>query len=369
MRYAQIVARAALASIILIFPALAAAQQPSEGSRRALERDLRWSAQDRQMPALPSLDSIASGALTVPAGQTRVGPVVTSNGDLEVRGTVRGDVVAFDGNVVVPKGGHVTGDAVAVRGRVRLEGGTIDGETRILSAVVPPPETVVQAATSPWEATVRALQIAGTVLALGLALGFGVLLFAGETLDAVARTLETRFARSLLVGFLGELAIAPVFVLGLVALAISIVGILLIPFAAVVFPLVVCGTIVLGFLAVAEVTGAPFVRREGAAPRRAALRALLVGTILYLGLWVVAAAFTWQPVAATILYVFATIVTWVAVTAGFGAVILSRVGRRRPEPAAVAAPLDDARSWITPTPVGGVAAARRPTPAAIREPR
>ena len=54
----------------------------------------------------------------------------------------------------------------------------------------------------------------------------------------------------------------------------------------------------------------------------------------------------------------------VAVTAGFGAVLISRAGTRRTvPPQAPVAPLDD-MSWQTPTPVSGVAAARRPTPVA-----
>jgi hypothetical protein len=64
----------------------------------------------------------------------------------------------------------------------------------------------------------------------------------------------------------------------------------------------------------------------------------------------------------------ALVVTWVAATVGFGAAIASRAGTRTeaPTPAAAAQPVrapEDPLPWATPTPVGGVVAARRPTPA------
>ena len=53
--------------------------------------------------------------------------------------------------------------------------------------------------------------------------------------------------------------------------------------------------------------------------------------------------------------------TYVAVTAGFGAALLSRGGTRRDAAVAQApAPAMNAASWQTPTPVTGVVAGRRP---------
>ena len=366
MRVAGWPRRAGVAALAALGLAGAAAgQQLPDDARRGLEREIRWSARDTEMPKLPPLSEIAVGGTTIEPGATRAGPVVAARGDLVVRGTVTGDAVAIDGNVVVPTGGRVTGNAYSVRGRVRLDGGIVDGHSVVLSAIVPPSEAAVAAAMSPWAATSRAVQITVTLLAIALAMAFGLLLFAGEKLDVVARTLESRFGRSFLVGVVGQLALAPLLLVLIVALAITIIGLLLIPFAAVAYVLAAAGMLTLGFFAVAELTGMPFVG-AGVLPRRAALRALLLGTVIYLGLWVIAAAFTWQPVAGAILRMLAAVVTWVAMTAGFGAVILSRGGVRRTMAALPIAPVEDSRSWETPTPVGGVAAARRPTPAGLR---
>src|SRR5690606_40544167 len=97
---------------------------------------------------------------------------------------------------------------------------------------------------------------------------------------------------------------------------------------------------------------------------RRSLRALLVGVGIRFPPWLLASLLTATPVAGSIVHAAALLVTWVAVTAGFGAVIRSRAGRRvLTTPSVVPLPIEDEVSWQTPTPVGGVAAARRPTPA------
>ena len=65
-----------------------------------------------------------------------------------------------------------------------------------------------------------------------------------------------------------------------------------------------------------------------------------------------------------ILRFIAAIITWVAVTVGFGATLASRGGTRVLPTATLPVPqlLEEDTSWQTPTPVSGVTAARRPTP-------
>jgi hypothetical protein len=96
--------------------------------------------------------------------------------------------------------------------------------------------------------------------------------------------------------------------------------------------------------------------------RGEALRALVTGIVAFLVVWVVAALLTPAPLAATAVRALAFALTWVAVTAGFGAALLSRAGTRRSVgvPEVVPEPEEEI-SWQTPTPMGGVPAARRPT--------
>jgi len=63
-------------------------------------------------------------------------------------------------------------------------------------------------------------------------------------------------------------------------------------------------------------------------------------------------------------------VSWVAVTVGLGAALLSRAGTRHLAGRAgvgTTRPAPDDLAWQTPTPVTGVTAARRPPTAAVKD--
>lgn len=314
---------------------------------------------------VPPAESVGVGDRRIAAGERVEGSVATVDGDLHIFGEVGADALALDGDVVVHEGGLVRGDALAVSGRVRLEGGRVLGELRALSSL-PTPAVAQATDPTPMERTTRSLSVAFGWLVMLALLGMGVLVVAGSYLDGVAETLSTRFAQSFWAGLAGQLALLPALIVLSVALAVTIIGILLIPFAIVAFVLAVCGLLALGFLAVSLVTGSALMRGRGtdlAAQRAARLRAMLVGLALYVGLWIVAAAFSWAPFAGMALRTVAVAVSWVAATIGFGATLLSRGGARLPRARRAASPAADEMAWQTPTPVTGVVAARRPTPA------
>jgi hypothetical protein len=143
---------------------------------------------------------------------------------------------------------------------------------------------------------------------------------------------------------------------------------LLIPFAVVSYVIAAAGLVTLGFLAIARLTGGALTSDSGTtSPRGVHLRALFIGLFIYLALWLVAAAFTWNPVAGSILRGIAIAVTWVAATAGLGAALSSRAGTQRVGVGSTAKATADEYAWQTPTPVSGVAAARRPVSPSVRE--
>jgi hypothetical protein len=205
--------------------------------------------------------------------------------------------------------------------------------------------------------------------AILLMIGIGVLVFAEATFDPIVESLRERFGRAFWYGLVAQLATIPVLLAVLIALALTVVGILLIPFAIVAYAVALAGVLTLGFLAVARFTGAAITgsRSETPGKRGVSLRALIVGLAIYLGLWLAAAAFSWSPLAGSLLRAAALAVTWVAVTLGLGALIASRVALRRVQPGAPRAGAADPMVWQTPTPVTGVAAARRPVSAARSE--
>jgi len=173
------------------------------------------------------------------------------------------------------------------------------------------------------------------VVALFVALamiGFGAVFFARRYLEVVADTASQSFGRSLVVGLLGQLLLLPTLAMLIVGLIFTIVGILLLPFAVVAFLIAACVALLGGYLAVAHAIGESVSRRRmanGAFVRSPnAYGYLFTGLVGLLGLWAAAALFGW---AGPVVYVFqaaAFVVTWLAATVGFGAVLLSRAGLR-----------------------------------------
>lgn len=342
-----------------------AAEPLASATVDSLRRLVRRFREDPEGVRLPADVEISMGGRTVPADTSVDGPVVVAGGPLHVHGTVTGDAIAVAGDVVVHAGGRVTGNAVAAHGDVVLSGGTIGGELRELRGVL---GAVAARAATPAPAAGRtrhAVALAASSLVIMVLIGIGVLVFAGAYLDGVVEALEGRFARSFWAGIAAQVAIVPVLLLIVVALALTIIGILAIPLAIVLFVLAVAGVVTLGFLAVAQVTGESVSPGANARlhPRGAALRAMIVGVTIYMGIWVLAAVFAWAPVVETVLRGIAVAITWVAATAGLGAAVISRGGTRRAMTTTETLAAVNDPVWQTPTPVSGVVAARRPTPA------
>jgi hypothetical protein len=302
---------------------------------------------------------------------------------------VNGSAVAVD-DIVIHQGARVTGDVISILGTVHAPAGAVGGAIRAMDGTDAPPRPRTVTRTAAPSSPLDGIKVVAGWLIILAVIGIGVLVTASPYLDGVAEALEVSFARALAVGLVGQMLVLPALLALVVALAITLVGILAIPLGVVAFVLAVAGLVTLGFLAVAFVTGRSLVggrlaaaRRRAAAARGDALRALLAGLAVYLLVWFVAAGVSSLPIVAVVLRTVAIGVTWVAATAGFGAALISRAGTRqpklpdvppvtaRPEPAAgrrepvLAAVGAQERGnippWQTPTPITGVVAARRPT--------
>lgn len=360
----------ALAAVL--FAAAAPAQQSVDSTSPLAVMDSRLRTEIAILSRLltgveiPAADSFLLGDRELAAGTTRLGTVAVARGDLAVRGRLEGDALVLHGDVIVYPGGHITGDAVSVDGRVRTAGGVVEGDVRSVRGIAGGILARAAGRVSSTEpvTTWAALKMVFGWFAVLCAIGIGVLLFAERNLDGVVTALEQQFTRSFWMGVLGQLAAIPGLLLMMLGLAITLLGILLIPFAIVAYVIALAGLVTLGFLAVARFTGRAF-SRGASATRRVHLRSLLVGLSIYVGLWLLAAAFNWNPVAGSVLRAVALAGSWVALTLGLGATIISRAGTHRDGPPRRAAPLSD-MSWQTPTPVSGVVAARRPV-AAVKE--
>ena len=197
--------------------------------------------------------------------------------ELEPGATVEKEVVAVGGNVHVASGAHVGNDVVSVGGEVVIDpDGRVDGQE--VSVGVPgfagilglaSPSSSVSKANSPLLKIGQALAKFVVVFLLGLLL----LAVAPARLDQVTASLTRAPVRDVLVGLLGTVAMPVLTVL----LAVTIVGILLIPVQ--VIAILVAG--ILGYTALALLIGRalPFRPEKGTAVVQLAIGTAIVVAI------------------------------------------------------------------------------------------
>ncbi|MFL5501503.1 MAG: hypothetical protein ACJ79Q_09740 [Gemmatimonadaceae bacterium] len=291
-------------------------------------------AQRIRISGLKDYAKVSTGDMSVPAGTTTSGSVMVIRGNLDVYGNVDGAATAVLGDVIVHDGGRVRGGAVALGGRVRNEGGSILGLVKDVGATHN--RATISFGGRP-RTTVGSLVSAFLWLAVMLLVGTLVLFFLRDYFTRTVEVVTNETGRSLLTGLLGGVASIPAVIAIVVALAITIIGVVLIPVAVPIFLVALSGIAILGFLAVAHVTGIAIAgKREAETPGGQELQYLYSGILAFSALWIIAAAFTWFPILGSVLRMLAFSVTLVAVLTGFGAVILSW-WRTRPKKNAVTA--------------------------------
>jgi hypothetical protein len=305
------------------------------------------------------------GDFTLPPSETRDGHLLVIEGDAEIRGHLRGNVVTVEGDVVVHPTGVITGDILALGGEVRDNGGEIGGEAQALpSSNILSPLSQTEPPLTPLESLLlRGAGVLGVFLTL-LVLGFGLVMFGRQNLEVVSDTVSHSFGRSFVTGLLGQILLLPTFGMMVVGLILSVAGILLLPFAIAVFAMLAVIAIVGGYLAVAHAMGETYTRRRMAlgvvigSPN--SYRYLVIGLVALATLWIAWALFGWVPVAGSIIWGAAFFVTWLLGTTGFGAALLSRAGVKESFAGRLLPPeaLTDEYLWATPQ--YGVPAARRP---------
>ena len=272
------------------------------------------------------------------------GDAAAIGSSVTVSGEVTGDVVAVGGNVKLESGAEVSGDVVSVGGTIEEEEDVDIGGQRV---EVPfgkgfpfwrpgggvifnpgrwyrsddwhdfgPMDVAMSAA---WE---------GFALVAFVLFACLLLLLARRPLERMERKVANEPWKSGLVGLISQILIVPVFIVVLLVLVISIIGIpllLLLPFA-------ILGLLLLafmGFCAVAMRLGRIFEERFGwtlASP----YLVLIVG-IAAIGIWSVIADLLdfgggWLWFFVMMFAIFGALVKYVAWTVGFGAAVLTRFG-------------------------------------------
>jgi hypothetical protein len=244
------------------------------------------------------------GSAVVEKGE-QVQDAVAVGGDVTVHGEVRGDAVAIGGDVIVKAGGQVGNDAVAVGGRLVMEPGAEIGGSEIEVAGEAMSEALEWASVVPvvW-GPLKAFYWMGKLVAL-LALGMLLLTLLPAQMEAVMTAAERNAWKTVAVGLVGVLAIAPFLAL----LCLTIIGIPLIPLVIT----AVAVALLFGYVGVGYLVGRklPWEALKGRSP----LLALALGMLLLS----VANEVPW----------LGWLVFFAASLLGFGAVLRSTFGRLR----------------------------------------
>jgi hypothetical protein len=304
---------------------------------------------------------IVTGDRTIEAGQT-VDEIVVVGGDLRVRGQVTGDAVVVDGDLILEETGLILGDALVTGGTLLNEGGRVRGEMRSVqgpglnlsreaaesggSTVVEVEESRAAARETTRTRVSRGIfdpirhGIAGIIatLALGLVLagvGSALVFYARPYLETVSDTIRGATLRSGATGLAASFLAVPAFVVLIVTLAVSIIGIPFLLLAVPLYPVALFAAGVFGLLAAAHAIGERTAEQSRDAldlRYRNSYAYLLTGLGMLLLPHLAAHLISmtgFLGFIGTLLRVLTWVAIWVAATVGFGAVILSRAGRRR----------------------------------------
>ncbi|MBI4514088.1 MAG: hypothetical protein HY702_08260 [Gemmatimonadetes bacterium] len=306
--------------------------------------DLTAQLKDRLERLEPPIKVVAFASLyELPEGDTLEGSLILWDTEGRIAGVVKGDLLVIQKEVRLRPGALIQGDALAIDGSIENEGAEVRGAISEISGVAvlrplrtlrhvtrPAPVRFVRGA---FHNIVSGVQMVLSTVAiyvffalLGLfAVAFS---FLKSKLEMVADTLAASFGRSLLMGLVAE-AVFPIALLILTLLFVTIPAI-----PVYVLAMVLGG--LLGYLAVAMAAGANFLAQPAVAERvrwSHPYARLLVGLGLLLGLFVLGGfarmGGRFLGLLGILVLVAAWLLTWMAATAGLGAVVLSRFGTRR----------------------------------------
>jgi len=309
----------------------------------------------------------------VPAGSTVDGPLVVIQGNVRIAGEVDGDVIVVDGTLELLEESRVRGevrlaDARLVRNLGTVEGGVhdlLDEERDLQAEIRNQVREEVRAELrsqlgrelrdaarlefidddggfslmAPFRAVGNGVshlfKNLMSVFVLGL-IGVGVVTFAGPNMDTIAETVRRSPGRSAVVGLAGTLLLVPVWLLGAVVLCVSIIGIPVALAWLPLFPLAACAAGVMGYVVVARNTGEWLADSEypwtGWIRKSNSVYTIFGGLLALMLAFMAANVISIAPFLGFVtgLLAFAgAVITFFAIQIGFGAVLLTRAGRRR----------------------------------------
>jgi cytoskeletal protein CcmA (bactofilin family) len=305
-------------------------------------------------------DLVLIGKSCVMEGKVN-GDVVIINGDLDLYGNVNGDAVVLNGKATLYRGTNVNGDLVIVGGKLeREEGAKVNGEVVITSVgpfrnlfkLIPP---VAQFSTEEGEVKIekrdrtKPLRLIGPKgpfinprgrmrigpgpsswmsFVQGIALSIVIMLFTAifpSGSETMTLYLEKKPGRSFFVGFLAQILFIP----AILFLVLSILGIPLIPFFILAYPIALLIALVPSSLFTGKriTRGSSFFQKRGYLLSFIGLFILFVLLLISQLLQIGGSVLNSIGSAISLLTLF---IFYLYFTFGLGSLILSRVGTKKP---------------------------------------
>ncbi len=259
---------------------------------------------------------------------TVTGSAVSAFGNVNVEGRVGNEAIAPFGRIRVGPEGHVRSDAVASR-IIRDPGGRIDGSRQeVLFNIFGGDDGLNEAWTRQTFTVIVILKILFWLFLVLLAHALSA-----RNIVKVKERIQKSYAKSFLMGVLGQILLIPVFLL----LLVTIIGI---PVALFVLPLMLFGGLILAQAAVGQLVGDK-IAENTSMPLHTPLSRTIFGVAALQIFAYLTIIFIWPAgggssggafrLVTLIMFALSAILGYVVVTLGTGAVILTRFGTRPKE--------------------------------------
>ncbi len=306
--------------------------------------------------------------VTIEADETVEATLILIDSDLDVQGHLDGSAIMVGGLLTVGEDARIDGEVHLADARVARDGGVVEGG---INRIRPEREVVDATALSelrdeirdeirreirhaaPEAESRRSGGVLGAFRHVGRGIGgmmenlmtfaivavlaFAVVRFFGDNLEVVAAAARENPTRAGIVGVAGAFLLVPVWVLGIVALCVTLIGIPVLLAWIPLFPVAALLAMGLGFLAVASNLGDWVARQQLQGfdwVRRSNTLSIVLAGVAALILPFFAANFIqmagpWLGFVRGTLQFLGTVAVLICMSVGFGAVLLTRGGRRR----------------------------------------
>lgn len=287
------------------------------------------------------------------------GPILVVDGDLVIDAEVNGDVVVVRGSLTLDEGAEIRGDVKLLQSELYRDGGRVDGrveeldqsdlQSRLRNEIRSEMRSEYRdeirrtrgssEGFSPFSRLSRGIgDLVGDLIAFMVfsAMGLAVVFLAKDRLEIVAETARRAPGRSALVGLAGGFLVLPTYVLGGVALVVSVVGIIALPFWLFLFPILVALSLALGgysvthnigvWVAEQRLNGLDWLRPSNVA------YAVIAGVGTLTAFSFIANLMGIVPGLGFVRGIFGTLgslAVFATLTVGFGAVLITRGGKQR----------------------------------------